>query len=209
MRRKKVLITAGPTREWMDPVRYLTNPSSGAMGISLAQTLARRGVRVTLVLGPTCLKPVGPVEVIRVETALEMMAAVKKNGSNLDAFIGTAAVGDWRFVKTGKSKLKKSSKLGMTVRLLKNPDILASAHAPIKIGFALETEQLRKNGLKKLREKNADLLIANSPDSFSSSFIRPLWMEKTGLIRPLPRQSKEKLSQTIARWLEQKWKQTT
>jgi phosphopantothenoylcysteine decarboxylase/phosphopantothenate--cysteine ligase len=213
--RKNILITAGPTRESMDPVRYLTNPSSGAMGLALADVLSRRGAHVTLVLGPTCL-PVPPknIRTIRVVTALEMHAAVKKNLARSDAFIATAAVGDWRFQHPPSRKLKKGTARKRNVTLLRNPDILAEAGRekkkrksfPLLIGFSLETENMEKFALKKLKAKNLDLIIGNGPRSFSSRTIRPLWAERSGERRRLPLMSKKNLALKIARWMEERWK---
>ena len=204
--RRRILITAGPTREPMDPVRFLSNPSSGAMGIALAETLAARGVRVELVLGPTALRPSRRIKVFSVTTALEMAASVKKRVLRADAFIATAAVGDWRFSTVARKKLKKGAAKTMTVKLVRNPDILAAAKAPLKIGFALETGDLERNGLQKLREKNCDLLIANAPASFTSDRIRPAWIEKSGSVKRLPAMTKKSLARKIAQWLERQWK---
>lgn len=217
----RVLITAGPTRERMDPVRFLSNPSSGSMGIQLAQALQYRGAKVTLVLGPTHLAVPSKIKTIRVESALQMHAAVKKHIAKADAFVATAAVGDWRFAKVASRKIKKGVK-NISVKLVKNPDILAEvgrmnphpALSPkgrgrLLVGFALETDNLEKNGLKKLREKNLDLIIANDPASFSSSHIRPLWMERNGNPRRLGKMSKQKLAQKLAQWLLTQWNKPT
>ena len=205
-RRLNVLITAGPTREWMDPVRFLSNPSTGKMGLVLADVLAQRGADVTLVLGPTPLQPSQKIKTIRVESALQMARAVKKNSPGIDAFIGTAAVGDWRFKAIRFSKIKKTKSATRTVALVKNPDILASVRAPIKIGFSLETAALRAHAEEKLRKQNLDLIIANEPASFGHDSIRGLWIERAGQAKKFPSMTKKTLSRKIAQWLELRWK---
>jgi len=126
-----------------------------------------------------------------------------------DAFVATAAVSDWRFADVRSQKMKKGAASSMTVRLLKNPDILANAGAfkrksgkgPVLVGFALETRALEASSRKKLREKNLDLIIGNTPASFGSDRIRPLWIEKSGSLRRFPVMTKKALSSEIGRWL--------
>lgn len=203
----------------MDPVRFLSNPSSGAMGIAVAEELAKRGASVTLVLGPTHLRASRKVKTIKVTTALEMAAAVKKNLSKARAFVATAAVGDWRFERIASRKLKKSDAPTMTVRLVKNPDILAmvsrsvspirhrnDAKARLLIGFALETDAQTKNALKKLRAKNLDLIVANDPSSFARNRVTPTLIERSGATRRLPAMTKKALARKIAQWLDRRWK---
>jgi phosphopantothenoylcysteine decarboxylase/phosphopantothenate--cysteine ligase len=205
----RVLLTAGPTREPLDPVRYLSNHSSGEMGLTLAARLAALGARVTVVLGPVSRARPRGVEVVDVETAREMNAAVTKRLPRADVFIATAAVCDWRFEKTHSSKMKKGRAVAMTVRLVKNPDILGEAGArkrrtgrgPLLVGFALETNALEAYARKKLVEKNLDLVIGNTPRSFGSRRITPLWIERNGPARRLPSMTKNALSSEIGRWL--------
>lgn len=196
----------------MDPVRYLTNPSSGAMGIELAKALHEKGARVVLVLGPTDLSLPRKIKTRRVVSAVQMQTVVKKNFQRCDAFIATAAVCDFRFEKVYHQKWKKGKTTFLRVRLKKNPDILAeagkskgSSARPVLVGFSLETEKLERFASKKLNEKNLDLIIGNKPGSFGSRTIRPLWIEKGGLKRPLPPMTKRVLSKRIARWLEQRF----
>lgn|SRR3990167_6622125 len=164
--RKKVLITAGPTQEPLDPVRYLSNYSSGKMGYALAEAAKNLGATVTLISGPTELTPVSNVHFISVKTALEMQQAVFSNLDAVDIFIAAAAVADFRAKKYQKNKMKKSGQ-SMQIELIQNPDILFEvAHADYRprcvVGFAAESEQLQKNAFLKLQKKNLDYIIANN-----------------------------------------------
>jgi len=204
----RILITAGPTREPLDPVRYLSNHSSGEMGLSLAAAFARAGARVTVVLGPVSLPAPPGIGVVRVTTAREMSSAVRQRLPSCDAFIATAAVADWRPVAPRSSKIKKKGATFLTVRLAANPDILAEAGrwkgrrtTPLLVGFALETRDLEKQASKKLARKNLDLIIGNGPDTFSRPTIKPLWLERGAAARSLPRRSKKALSSMIVRWV--------
>jgi phosphopantothenoylcysteine decarboxylase/phosphopantothenate--cysteine ligase len=159
-----VLITAGPTREPLDPVRYLSNRSSGRMGLALAEEARARGARVILVLGPTALDPPVGVEVVRVETAEEMRQAVLEHLAAARIVIKAAAVADFRPARRATSKLKKTS-APSALDLEPTPDILAELGRlkgdRILVGFAAETENLREEAVRKLRSKNCDLLVAN------------------------------------------------
>lgn len=160
----KLLVTAGPTREPLDPVRYITNRSSGKMGYSIAEAAVSRGARVILVSGPTPLTPPAGVEFVPVETAREMYEAVMKHFVEVDVVIKAAAVADYRPARVEEQKIKKRE--GELVLVLeKNPDILAELGRlkgrQVLVGFAAETQELEKNALEKLRSKNLDLLVAN------------------------------------------------
>ena len=163
-----VLITAGPTREKIDPVRYLTNRSSGRMGYALAEAALRRGARVLLVSGPTAITPPGAAELTRVETAEEMLAAVLKLLPESTVVIKTAAVADFRPKAVAGQKIKR--KAPMTLELEPTADILAElarhkkSHAipsQIFIGFAAETDNVLENARKKLASKSLDAIVAN------------------------------------------------
>lgn len=161
----EVLITAGPTREPLDPVRYLTNRSSGKMGYALARSTAQRGGKVTLVSGPTSLTPPSGVEFIPVETARQMFDAVMKHYQQSQVIIKSAAVADYRPINVSDHKIKKDGQ-GMTIEMAQNPDILAElgrrkGSDQLLVGFAAETNDLEQYALSKLRRKNADLLVAN------------------------------------------------
>jgi len=163
-----VLITAGPTREKIDPVRYLTNRSSGRMGYALAEAALRRGARVLLVSGPTALTPPGAAELTRVETAEQMRAAVMKLLPETTVVIKTAAVADFRPKVTAGQKIKRKGP--MTLELEPTADILseiarhkASPHTGplIVVGFAAETENILENARKKLSSKSLDAIVVN------------------------------------------------
>jgi phosphopantothenoylcysteine decarboxylase/phosphopantothenate--cysteine ligase len=163
----RVVITAGPTREPLDPVRYLTNKSSGKMGYALAVAAQQAGAQVVLVSGPTNLVPPSKVEQINVETAEEMLKAVEQNIRKNTIFIGCAAVADFRMEKISSHKLKKGQSL--TLKLTPNPDILAlvskSMGAKYVVGFAAETQDVISNARQKLEKKNVDMIIANQVGS--------------------------------------------
>ena len=159
------LISAGPTREWIDPVRFLSNPSSGKMGYALARAAVDRGMQVTLVSGPTALKAPAGAEVLFVETAREMQEAMSQRFAKADLIIMAAAVSDHRPETRSKQKQKKEQ-MRMTLDLVANPDILMELGKQKKngqtlVGFAAETENLLPNARKKLREKNLDWIVAN------------------------------------------------
>ncbi|MDX1811197.1 MAG: bifunctional phosphopantothenoylcysteine decarboxylase/phosphopantothenate--cysteine ligase CoaBC [Gammaproteobacteria bacterium] len=161
---KTVLITAGPTREALDPVRFISNHSSGKMGYELANQARIAGATVKLISGPTNLAAPKGVEIIRVESALEMHQAVMQAVSTSDIFIACAAVADYRPVAVAENKIKKQAD-SMQIELQKNPDILADvcaqANRPFCVGFAAETENLIEHARQKLQNKKADLIIAN------------------------------------------------
>lgn len=158
-----VLITAGPTREKIDPVRYLTNRSSGRMGYALAEAALRRGARVLLVTGPTSLKPPAAAEVTRVESAAQMRDAVLKFLPQATVVIKTAAVADYQVKKVAEQKLKRSGPI--TLELEPTADILSelSRHkkSQIIVGFAAETQNVLENGRKKLLAKSLDAIVIN------------------------------------------------
>lgn len=159
-----ILITAGPTRENIDPVRFLSNRSSGKMGYALANAATALGANVTLVSGPTALSPPNVFQLIAVQSAQQMYQAVMDNIEKQKLFIGCAAVADYRVDKIPTQKIKKSDE-SMTLTLIKNPDILRDVaihpKRPITIGFAAETQALIKNAKQKLVAKKLDAIIAN------------------------------------------------
>lgn len=162
---KKVLVTAGPTREAIDPVRYITNHSSGKMGYAIAERAAARGAEVLLVSGPTNLPlPVG-AKAIHVTSSQEMYHVVMEHAQNMDIIIKSAAVADYRPEAVANNKIKKGEE-DLVIRLTRNPDILRSLGAMKKenqvlIGFAAETENLVKNAKGKIERKNLDFIVAN------------------------------------------------
>ena len=161
----KVLITAGPTREPIDPVRFLSNRSSGRMGFALAQAAANVGHEVLLIAGPCALATPANVQRINVETAAQMYAAVEQHINAAEVAIFTAAVADYRPVAIAAQKLKKLS-APLTLELEPTPDILGAARSPfgfggVLVGFAAETENLLKNATAKLQRKHCNLVVAN------------------------------------------------
>ncbi len=162
-----ILVTAGPTQEALDPVRYLTNHSSGRMGYAIAKAAARRGAEVTLVSGPTALKKPPYVETVGVVTAREMFEAVTSRSEGQDVIIKAAAVADYRPARTAGGKIKKGAGEGLSLELLRTDDILAylgehKVPGQILCGFSMETENLVENSRKKLIKKNLDIVAANS-----------------------------------------------
>ncbi|MBY6236504.1 bifunctional phosphopantothenoylcysteine decarboxylase/phosphopantothenate--cysteine ligase CoaBC [Vibrio harveyi] len=164
---KSVLITAGPTREAIDPVRYISNHSSGKMGFALANAAAQLGAKVTLISGPVSLNTPAGVERINVASAQEMHAAVTTHAPNHDAFISCAAVADYRPENVASQKLKKTENNDqMTINMVKNPDIVATVanmteQRPFTVGFAAETNDVATYARGKLVKKNLDMICAN------------------------------------------------
>ncbi|SET03614.1 bifunctional phosphopantothenoylcysteine decarboxylase/phosphopantothenate--cysteine ligase CoaBC [Thorsellia anophelis] len=162
-----ILLTAGPTRESIDPVRYITNHSSGKMGFALAEIAAKRGATVTLITGPVNLSTPDRVKRIDVQSAEEMFTAVKANLDGQDIFIGTAAVADYRVDTISQQKLKKQPGQSMlNLTLVQNPDIIryvghVAQNRPFVIGFAAETENIQQYALNKLVTKKLDMICAN------------------------------------------------
>ena len=169
---KKILITSGRTKENIDPIRYLSNNSSGKMGYSLAQATVDMGAEVTLISGPTNLKiPNGLRNFISVESALEMYGKVDEYFKNTDIFIACAAVADYRPKEYKKEKIKKSDS-DFVIELVRNPDILLEMsrkkEKQLLVGFAAETNDIRENALKKLEKKNLDIIVANNASVMGS-----------------------------------------
>ena len=166
----KVVITAGPTREFIDPVRFLSNPSTGRMGFEVAAEAARRGCESVLVAGPVTLKTPKGVRRIDVTSAREMLAAVKREiAAGGDIFIATAAVADWRPARTAAKKLKKSEMTGV-LELKRNPDILKTVKDCRKIGFAAETGDPTREAARKCREKRLEFIVANDVTRAGAGF---------------------------------------
>jgi phosphopantothenoylcysteine decarboxylase/phosphopantothenate--cysteine ligase len=161
----RILVTAGPTREALDPVRYLTNRSSGKMGYAMADAFARAGHRVLLVSGPTVLDVPEGVDFLPIETAAEMFDAVQRHIGRMDAAVFAAAVADYRPAEISPQKIKKTGET-LTLELVRTPDILGSVRGDFGftgtlVGFAAETQDLEANAMEKLKRKGCDLVIAN------------------------------------------------
>jgi phosphopantothenoylcysteine decarboxylase/phosphopantothenate--cysteine ligase len=170
---ERFLITAGPSREPLDPVRYISNRSSGKMGYALARAALRRGAEVVLVSGPSAIEPPSAVRLIPVNTAAEMRRAVLEQFPECTAVIMAAAVADYRPVDASSNKLKRG-KAPLDIRLEPNPDILGELgrrkNGKLLVGFAAETEELIANATRKLHEKNLDLIVANDVTQAGSGF---------------------------------------
>lgn len=171
----RVLITAGPTREALDPVRFISNHSSGKMGFAIAEAAARRGAQVTLVSGPVTLPTPAGVIRIDVQSALEMQAAVTQHAAESDIFIACAAVADYRAQQVAPEKMKKQQGDTLTLTLVKNPDIVAGVAAmttarPFVVGFAAETQNVEEYAKQKLARKGLDLICANDVSQDGQGF---------------------------------------
>ncbi len=162
---KSVLLTAGPTREAIDPVRYISNHSSGKMGFALAEAARDAGANVTVIAGPTVISQPSGMTVIAVQSATNMLKEVMSRAEDNDVFVAVAAVADYRIKETSQEKIKKSD-VELTLTLVKNPDILAEVaglktNRPFCVGFAAETNDLQTYARGKLERKNLDMIAAN------------------------------------------------
>lgn len=201
---QRVLITAGPTREAIDPVRYLTNHSSGKMGYALANAAYQAGAQVTLVSGPTNLSITQQINKIEVTSAQQMFTAVKENLPDKSIFIGCAAVADYAPVEVANQKIKKNDQQ-VTLSLKPNPDILAwvasQTDRPFVVGFAAESHSVKEFATAKLTKKNLDMIcandISNSHSGFNSNDNQILLLDKNGREKLLPLAKKDSLAQQI------------
>ena len=209
---QRVLMTVGPTREAIDPVRFIGNRSSGKMGYALAEALRACGAQVTLVAGPTSAPaPIG-IARVEVESALEMEAAVMARVADCELFVATAAVADYRPVTAAESKLKKSAE-EMTLRLVRNPDILARVaalpSAPFTVGFAAETDDPEGYARGKLEAKRLSMIAANrvgaGPGGFESDENALLCLWPDGGRRELPLMSKPALATALAALIAERY----
>jgi phosphopantothenoylcysteine decarboxylase/phosphopantothenate--cysteine ligase len=172
---RKLLITAGPTHEYIDPVRFISNPSSGKMGCALAAEARCRGAEVVLISGPSNERIPSGVRLISVTSALEMMKACLDELPGADVIIKTAAVGDYRAKSRAEQKIKRGKAEFMTVELERNPDIareisVRKRTGQILVGFAAETEDVRENALQKMESKGLDMIVANDVSKDDSGF---------------------------------------
>lgn len=204
LRGRTVLVTAGPTQEPLDTVRYISNPSSGKMGYAIAQAAYERGAAVILVSGPTALTPPAGVKVCGVTTAAEMRQVVLSEYDHVDVVIKAAAVSDYRPKQAAPYKVKKTEDVQL-LELVRNPDILAELGQQkgkrVLVGFAAETEDLLTNARKKVQTKNLDMIVANDVGKngigFRSDDNKVLILYNDGRIEDLPRMSKRQLAHEI------------
>ena len=205
---KTVLVTAGPTHEAIDPVRVISNSSSGKMGYAVASAARRRGANVILISGPTSLPVPSGVRFISIKSASDMRREILKEVKKADVIIMTAAVSDFTPENYSEKKIKKEDTEGITVKLKKNPDILSEITSklrntqsairnPIIVGFALETDGIIKNAKKKLREKNLDFIVANSINGFGSNQNKVTIIDKKGNLYDIPQMSKDGVAEII------------
>jgi len=206
---RRVLVTAGPTREHLDPVRFLSNPSSGKMGFALARAAARRGAQVTLVTGPVALPDPAGLRTVRVESAQQMSEACAAAAEGMDLFVGAAAVSDYRPRWALEQKMKKGEG-DETLVLTRTPDILGSMGerfagrpgAPVLVGFAAETQEVVANAREKLRRKRCDLVVANrvgQPGAGFASDANRVTLVAAGEAADLEG-SKERIADAILDW---------
>ena len=203
----KALVTTGPTREYLDPVRYISNESSGKQGYEIALALSRLGIKTTLITGPTNLVSRTDIKTKKIISAKEMLEEVKKN-LPVDIAICAAAVADFKPSKKNKNKLKKNQNIFKSIDLENNQDILEylgknNKNRPrIVVGFSAETENLNRNATIKLREKNCDLIIANDvskkDSGFNSDYNRVSIIDGSGNIKELKRNKKSFIASKIA-----------
>ena len=205
---RTVLVTAGPTHEAIDPVRFISNLSSGKMGYAVASAARRRGANVILISGPTSLPVPSGVRFISIKSASDMRREILKEVKKADVIIMTAAVSDFTPENYSEKKIKKEDIEGITVKLKKNPDILSEITSklrntqsairnPIIVGFALETDGIIKNAKKKLREKNLDFIVANSINGFGSNQNKVTIIDKKGNLYDIPQMSKDGVAEII------------
>jgi len=201
---KTILITAGPTHEPLDPVRFISNRSSGKMGYELAEEALSRGAEVILISGPTQLMPPSKAELKQVKTAGDMAKEVQKSFPRADVVIMAAAVSDFRFAEISSQKIKKGE-LAKRVELIQTPDILRNLgqkkKGKVLVGFAAETQNVVDNALRKMKEKKLDLVVANDVSQkeigFESDFNQVSIVNPKGKVFQTERMSKREISQII------------
>jgi phosphopantothenoylcysteine decarboxylase/phosphopantothenate--cysteine ligase len=207
---RRALVTSGPTIEPLDPVRFIANRSSGKQGHAIAAALARRGAVTVLVTGPTAEPNPAGVQVHRIETAEEMLAACRA-ALPADIAVCAAAVGDFRPIRVASQKIKKGTSEPAPIQLIRNPDILATLSAPgnarprIVVGFAAETEDLIANAKKKLAAKGCDLILANDVSAGSGTFGGPentVHLVAADGVESWPRLSKQEVAERLADTIE-------
>ena len=196
-----VVVSAGGTHEPLDPVRLITNRSSGKMGYAIAEASRDRGARVVLVTAPTSLADPAAVQLVKITTAMEMRDAVIKHTADCDVLIMAAAVADYRPNSVATQKMKKDAQT-WNIQLDKNPDILYEAQGNfIKVGFAAETDNLLENAIDKVARKSLDLLVANDVTGEGSGFgadtNKVLLLDRSGTVEDLPLMSKDEVAHRI------------
>lgn len=199
---KCIVVTAGGTQEPIDPVRHISNRSSGRMGYALAEAARDRGAEVRLITAPTSLLEPSGVEVMHVRTATEMKAAVNKEVRGADVLIMAAAVADYQPRTVAKAKIKKESAQSLTIELVRTPDILAEVKGKfLKVGFAAESEDIIANARKKLENKGLDLIVANDITAADSGFDvdtnKVTLIDHDGKVEELPLLTKQEVAERV------------
>ncbi len=204
-RRRRVVVTAGPTREHVDPVRYLSNESSGKMGFEIARAAAERGDRVTLIAGPVTLETPAGVKRVDIVSARDMLAATREAFRDADALFMAAAVGDWRPRKrlSGKWRKKDEKTEVASLELVKNPDILATVArrkgARLVVGFALETGNGVRRARRKLERKGVDYVVLNDETALSAARTTVTILAADGSSQRLENRTKRAVARVLVR----------
>lgn len=204
----RVLITSGPTRQYLDPVRYLTNASSGRMGKALAEAMLAEGHEVTIVSGPVEITYPSAAEVINVVSTEEMLLACREIFPACDGLIGVAAPCDYRPVRVAEGKIQKTGQ-PLELHLIETPDVVATLGAEKKpgqwlVGFALETDDQRLRALAKLEKKSCDLMVLNGPQAMNAPTNEVELLDKQGQVIAAFRGSKEDVAQGIVEVIQRR-----
>ncbi len=204
----KAIVTSGPTREYLDPVRYISNESSGKQGYEIALALKKLGIKTKLIVGPTNLNSAKGLKIKKIVSAKEMMDEVKKS-LPVDIAVCAAAVSDYKPIRKSKNKIKKDNEVLNNIKIERNPDILEylSKHnrtrPKIVVGFSAETENVIKNSIKKIKQKYCDLIIANDISKkdvgFNSEYNEVSLIDQTGKVKSLPKNKKSFIASSIAK----------
>ncbi len=204
----KALVTSGPTREYLDPVRYISNESSGKQGYEIALALKKLGIKTKLIIGPSNLNSVKGLKIKKIVSAKEMMNEVKKS-LPVDIAVCAAAVSDYKPVYKSKSKIKKDNEVLNSIKIERNPDILEyltkhnKSRPRIVVGFSAETENILKNSIKKIKEKYCDFIIANDVSKkdtgFNSDYNKVSIIDQKGKVKFLPKNKKSFIANSIAK----------
>ena len=204
----KAIVTSGPTREYLDPVRYISNESSGKQGYEIALALKKLGIKTKLIVGPTNLNSAKGLKIKKIVSAKEMMDEVKKS-LPVDIAVCAAAVSDYKPIRKSKNKIKKDNEVLNNIKIERNPDILEylSKHnrtrPKIVVGFSAETENVIKNSIKKIKQKYCDLIIANDISKkdvgFNSEYNEVSLIDQKGKVKSLPKNKKSFIASSIAK----------
>jgi phosphopantothenoylcysteine decarboxylase/phosphopantothenate--cysteine ligase len=204
----RILITSGPTRQYLDPVRYLTNASSGRMGRALTDAALARGHQVTVISGPVSLEYPDAAEIIHVVSTEEMLAAAREAFANCDGLIGAAAPCDYRPVRVQSQKIAKTGD-PLSLNLIETPDVVATLGAEKEshqwvVGFALETEDHRFRALTKLEKKSCDLMVLNGPSAMDSLENEVEILDRQGQVVDSIAGSKEHVAEGILQAIQER-----